>query len=207
MQFLLRPRERGIANVAVLRALETLPRDHFVPHRHADLAWRDIALPIACGQTMPEPFLVARMMEALGLSPHHRVLEIGTGNGYSAAILARLSREVVTVERFHALAVAAATRLSRLGFENVRVLWGDGLAPAEDLGLFDRILVQGTVADLPEALTSRLAEGGVIVFGQRESGQGASALMRLAHGPRGFTREKVATCRLQPLIVGVCAQS
>src|SRR3954467_14590595 len=104
MQFLLRLRERGIAQIGVLRALETIPRETFVPHRHADLAWRDMALPIACGQTMPEPYLVARMVEALGVHPGHRVLEIGTGNGYSAAILSKIASEVVTVERYKTLA-------------------------------------------------------------------------------------------------------
>jgi UDP-N-acetylenolpyruvoylglucosamine reductase len=91
MAFLLRMRARGISDVAVLRALETTPRDLFVPHRYRDLALRDMALPIPCGQTMPEAWLVAVMMEALDLAPHHRVLEIGAGSGYATAIAARLA--------------------------------------------------------------------------------------------------------------------
>lgn len=205
MQFLLRLRERGIAQIAVLRALETIPREQFVPHRHADLAWRDMALPIACGQTMPEPWLVARMAEALGVQPSHRVLEIGGGNGYSAAILSRLAREVVTVERFPALASAAATRLAALGLQNVQVLCADGLALGEELGLFDRILVQGVVAEPPPTLLERLAEGGIMLFGKSGPGKGMANLIRLSHGPDGFVHERIATCRMQPLIMGASA--
>ena len=201
MQFLLSLRERGIANIAVLRAMETLPREQFVPHRHADLAWRDIALPIACGQTMPEPFLVARMVESLGLLGAHRVLEVGTGNGYSTAILARIAREVVSVERFHSLAVAAATRLAGLGLNHAQVLHGDGLNLSDEIGLFDRIILQGSVKELPTALLSRLAEGGIIVYARQ--GDEGTSLMRLVHEAGGFRTEKIGPCRLQPLISGV----
>jgi protein-L-isoaspartate(D-aspartate) O-methyltransferase len=203
MQFLLRLRERGIAQTVVLRALETIPREDFVPHRHTDLAWRDIALPIGCGQTMPEPYLVARMVEALGVLPGHRVLEIGTGNGYSAAILSRLAREVVTVERFRTLASAAAIRFTALGLENVRVIFADGLALDEEVGLFDRILVQGVVADVPAALLARLAAGGVVVFGEPCEETRAATIMRLVHGPAGWMRDRISSGRLQPLIAGV----
>jgi protein-L-isoaspartate(D-aspartate) O-methyltransferase len=203
MQFLLRLRERGIAHTGVLRALEKIPREEFVPYRHADLAWRDMALPIACGQTMPEPYLVARMVEALGVQPTHRVLEIGTGNGYSAAILSKLAREVVSVERFKTLASAAATRLASLGLENAQVLFADGLALEADIGLFDRILVQGVVSELPESLLSRLAESGVILYGEPGEAKGSASILRLTHGQGGFTRERIASCRLQPLVAGV----
>ncbi len=203
MQFLLRLRERGISQTGVLRALEKIPREEFVPHRHADLAWRDMALPIACGQTMPEPYLVARMVEALGVQPGHSVLEIGTGNGYSAAILSKLAREVVTVERFKTLASAAATRLAALGLENVQVLFADGLVLDEDIGLFDRILVQGVVPEVPESLLSRLAEGGVILYGEPGEAKGSATIVKMTHGPDGFAQERIAACRFQPLISGV----
>ena len=174
-----------------------------MPHRHTDLAWRDMALPIACGQTMPEPYLVARMVEALGVQPGHRVLEIGTGNGYSAAILSRLAREVVTVERFRTLASAAAIRFTALGLENVRVIFADGLALDGEIGLFDRILVQGVVANLPASLLARLAEGGVVVFGEAGEGTGVASIMRLVHGSGGLMRERISSGRLQALIAGV----
>lgn len=206
MRFLLGLRERGIANVAVLRALETLPREHFVPHRHADLAWRDIALPIPCGQTMPEPFVVARMMEALNLTKQHRVLEIGTGNGFSAAILAKLAGEVLSVERFRSLAQAASTRLQRLKIDNAAVVWGDGLALSPEVGLFDRILVQGVLTGMPQAILSLLADQGIIVYARRDIGR-RTRLVRLVHGAHGLVEEKICACRLQPLIDGVSAAS
>lgn len=205
MRFLLRLRERGIANVAVLRALETLPREHFVPHRHADLAWRDIALPIGCGQTMPEPYVVARMMEALDVAPSHRVLEIGTGNGFSAAILSRLASEVLSVERFQALALAAASRLSRLGIVNAKAVWGDGLALPPEIGLFDRILVQGVLKEVPPQILDLLASGGIIVFARREAIGGRTRLVKLAHKSEIFVESKICECRLQRLIPGVSA--
>lgn len=205
MRFLLRLRERGIANVAVLRALETLPREHFVPHRHADLAWRDIALPIGCGQTMPEPYVVARMMEALDVQPRHRVLEIGTGNGFSAAILSRLASEVVSVERFQALSLGAASRLARLGIVNAKAVWGDGLALPAEIGLFDRILVQGVLKDVPPQILDLLASNGVIVFARREAIGGRTRLVKLAHKAEIFVETKICECRLQRLIPGVSA--
>lgn len=203
MQFLLSLRERGIANIAVLRAMEILPREQFVPHRHADLAWRDIALPIACGQTMPEPFLVARMVESLNLLGAHRVLEVGTGNGYSTAILARIAKEVVSIERFHSLAVAAATRLAGLGLANAQVLHGDGLNLGEEIGFFDRIVLQGSVKELPPTLLSRLSEGGIIIYARQ--GDEGTSLMRLVHEAGGLRTEKLGPCRLQPLISGILA--
>src|SRR4051812_24298951 len=116
---LLKLRTQGIRNIDVLRAIETIPRETFVPHQLADLAQRDLPLPIACGQTMSEPSLVARMLEALDVRHDHRVLEIGTGSGYVTAILAILARQVVSIERFHTLANGALTRTRGLGFDNV----------------------------------------------------------------------------------------
>ncbi|MDO9442508.1 MAG: methyltransferase domain-containing protein [Beijerinckiaceae bacterium] len=205
MRFLLRLRERGIANVAVLRALETLPREHFVPHRHADLAWRDIALPIGCGQTMPEPYVVARMMESLDVGRTHRVLEIGAGNGFSAAILSRLAAEVLSVERFQALALAASARLAQLGIDNARIVWGDGLELPAEIGLFDRILVQGVLKEVPASILNLLAAGGVVVFARREAIGGRARLVRLVHKPEGFVETRICECRLQRLIPGVSA--
>lgn len=164
MAFVLRLRARGIANVAVLRALETVPRHLFVSHLYADLAWRDIALPIACGQTMPEPHQLARILEALDVAPAHRVLEIGAGSGYTTAILARLGAEVVAFERYRTLATEAAVRLRELGFHNARVVHGDGLAPPADLGAFDRIFIDGAVEDVPADIMALLARQGRIVY-------------------------------------------
>jgi protein-L-isoaspartate(D-aspartate) O-methyltransferase len=163
MHFLLRLRENGIGHVDILRALETVPRDIFVPHRLVDLAWRDLALPIACGQTMPPPILVARMLECAQIKPDHRVLEIGTGSGYSAAILARLARDVVSIERFQTLVTQARARLATMSLSHVQIIWDDGLAIKPELGHFDRILVHGFLSDIPSCLREALSPNGVLV--------------------------------------------
>src|SRR5476651_1061221 len=125
MKFQLTLRRRGISDQAVLRAMEAIPRDLFVePADRAD-AYRDSALAIACGQTISQPFVVAYMTEQLQLQKHHRVLEIGTGSGYQAAILSRLCSQVLTVERFRTLADSARARLEKLGCYNVEVMLGD----------------------------------------------------------------------------------
>ena len=115
MQFLLTMRRRGIADPAVLRALDEVPREHFVALAQADMAYADHAMPIACGQTISQPYVVAYMTEKLAVGPAHRVLEIGTGSGYQAAILSRIAREVISIERYRTLAEGARARLSTLG--------------------------------------------------------------------------------------------
>ena len=119
MQFMLTLRQRGIGDAAVLRAMDEVPREYFVEGQFLDAAYADRALPIACGQTISQPYVVAYMTEQLGVRSNHRVLEVGTGSGYQAAVLSRLAREVVTVERFRTLAEAARTRLETLGYRNV----------------------------------------------------------------------------------------
>src|SRR5437588_7170761 len=128
MQFLLTLRRRGICDAAVLRAMDEVPREYFVESQFLDQAYTDRALPIACGQTISQPYVVAYMTEQLGVRPHHRVLEVGTGSGYPAAVLSRLAREVVSVERYRTLADSARMRLQTLGYHNVQVLVRDGLA-------------------------------------------------------------------------------
>ena len=200
MAFLLRMRARGISDVAVLRALETVPRELFVPHRYRDLALRDIAMPIGCGQTMPEPWLVARMMEGLDLGPRHRVLEIGCGSGYATAILAKLVHEVVSFEIFEALAVECAARMATLGLDNVRVVHADAIERLGSLGLFDRILVHAVVEGRPAGLFECLAESGIIVLARRE-GLGRATLVRITHASgETFHETPLCPCRLGGLI-------
>ena len=200
MAFLLRMRARGISDVAVLRALETTPRDLFVPHRFRDLALRDMALPIPCGQTMPEAWLVAVMMEALDLAPHHRVLEIGAGSGYATAIAARLAGEVVSCEIFEPLAVECAGRLSALGLTNVKILSGDAFDLLPDLGLFDRVLAHGTLEGTPQPLLDCLTQQGVIVLA-RQQARGAATLTRIVHQMSGaFAESSICPCRLGALL-------
>src|SRR4030088_3588075 len=128
MQFLLSLRRRGITDAAVLRAMDEVPREHFVEAAFMDTAYADQALPIACGQTISQPYVVAYMTEQLGVRADHRVLEVGTGSGYQGAVLSRLARQVVSVESYRALAEAERARLATLGYANVEVRLGDGLA-------------------------------------------------------------------------------
>src|SRR5437660_3127357 len=127
MQFLLGLRRRGISDPAVLRAMDEVPREHFVESSFMDKAYADQALPIACGQTISQPYVVAFMTEHLDVQPTHRVLEVGTGSGYRAAVLSRLARDVVSVERYRTQADAARQRLSLLGYDHVEVVVGAGL--------------------------------------------------------------------------------
>src|SRR4051812_37780288 len=163
MMFQLNLRRRGISDQAVLRAMDQVDREAFVEHRDRDNAFRDTALGIACGQTISQPFVVAYMTEQLQLKAEHRVLEIGTGSGYQAAILAKLCRQVVSIERFRTLADSARKRLERLGCDNVEVVLGDGFAIPPTLGQFDRIIVTAAMEQLPDALTGRLHPEGILL--------------------------------------------
>src|ERR1700683_143098 len=160
MGFQLSLRRRGISDQSVLRAMDEVPREHFVGTELADRAYADQALPIACGQTISQPYVVAYMTEQLEVEPRHRVLEIGTGSGYQAAVLSRIVREVVSIERYRTLADAARNRLKTLGCSNVTILTGDGFGGAPDRGPFDRIIVTAAVEDIPDALVDQLAEDG-----------------------------------------------
>jgi protein-L-isoaspartate(D-aspartate) O-methyltransferase len=209
-EFLMRMRARGIRSLDVLRVLEQVPRQAFVPHRYADLAARDVALPIGCGQTMPEPFVLARMLEALAPRPHDRVLEIGTGSGYVTAALARLAREVVSIERFGSLAIEARTRLEGQGVANAEVVWGDGLAVPERFGIFGRILAEGLVPDVPESWLRALAPDGALVLAQPLSADGSPGsrspqhLVCVARDRQGaWVERSITASRLQRLIPGV----
>jgi protein-L-isoaspartate(D-aspartate) O-methyltransferase len=205
--FLMMLRARGIQDVNLLRAVETVPREIFVPHRFVDLARRPVALPLRCGQTLPEPWLTARMIEALAPSPDHRVLEIGTGSGYATALLARLAREVLSMERFQSLAIEAEERLARLSITNAAVVFGDGLAIPPETGPFDRIIVQGLLAEVPESLIAVLGENGLIVAARPDSDtawrQHIAQIRR--NEPGGVDESRVCPCRMQALLPGEAA--
>ena len=202
MEFQLALRRRGISDQAVLRAMEEVPRENFVTANFVDSAYADQALPIECGQTISQPFVVAYMSEQLQVGRDHRVLEIGTGSGYQAAVLSRLAREVVTIERYRTLADTAAERLKALGYTNVTVRLGDGMAGAPDLAPFDRIMVTAAAEDIPNALVAQLAVGGrmVLPIGPRHDAQ---YLVKLTKGPEGeLTREELIAVRFVPLLPG-----
>ncbi len=165
---LLQLRRAGVRDLAIMRAFETTPRALFAPYRFRDLAARDMALPIGCGQTMPAAADLARRLEALAIEPHHRVLEVGTGSGFGAAVLSQLAREVVTIERFETLAIEARRRLAELALANVEARFGDGLAMEETPGFFDRIVLHMSFHEPPPAVLAALAPGGGAVFGRFE---------------------------------------
>ena len=204
MQFLLTMRRRGIHDLRVLRALELVPRERFVDPEQVELAYEDQALPIECGQTISQPYVVAAMTEALALEPNHRVLEIGTGSGYQAAVLANLAAEVVTVERYRTLGEIAEGRLRNLGLDNVIVIVGDGALGAPEHAPFDRIVVTAATPDVPLPLLDQLAEGGILVAPIGPV-SGVQSLARLRKKGEGTEREDLMAVRFVPLVPGKAA--
>ncbi|QAY97435.1 protein-L-isoaspartate(D-aspartate) O-methyltransferase [Methylovirgula ligni] len=203
--FLLRLRSSGIRDLDLLRALEKVPREMFVPHRFVDLARRDLALPIGCGQTLSEPSLVARMIAALGVTREQRVLEIGTGSGYATAILAEIGAQVVSIERFQTLAIAARLRLERLGRQNVEVIFADGLGVPAAAGPFDRILIHARLDELPPDLVALLVSDGRIVVARPDREVAwRQVLVELRRDAAGALVEtQIGPCRLQALLPGI----
>ena len=154
---------RGIADPAVLAAMRAVPRHRFVPSDQADAAYDDRALPIGFGQTISQPYIVAFMTQALKLRPEHRVLEVGTGSGYQAAVLGQIVAEVQTIEIVPALAERARAVLAELGYSNVHVRTGDAYAGLPELAPFDRIIVTAAPDHAPQPLIDQLAEGGRMI--------------------------------------------
>jgi protein-L-isoaspartate(D-aspartate) O-methyltransferase len=205
MMFQLTLRRRGISDQAVLRAMEEIPRDIFVDAADRANAYRDSALAIACGQTISQPFVVAYMTEQLQLQKHHRVLEIGTGSGYQAAILSRLCRQVLTIERYRTLADSARARLQKLGCENVEVMLGDGFDVPASAGNFDRIIVTAAMEQIPESLTRRLEPAGILIapVGPRH---GTQTLVRVIRTDAGFERRELVDVRFVPALPGIARE-
>ena len=199
--FQLTLRRRGISDQAVLRSMEEVPREHFVLPENLDLAYADHAMPIACVQTISQPYVVAYMTEQLALTPRHRVLEIGTGSGYQAAVLSRLAHEVVTVERYRTLAETARTRLATLGYDNVTVVVGDGFAGHPEAAPYDRIIVTAAAEEIPDPLVAQLAEGGMMLLPLGPHG-GAQRIVKLTKSADGVAREDLIWVRFVPLLPG-----
>jgi protein-L-isoaspartate(D-aspartate) O-methyltransferase len=205
MMFQLSLRRRGISDQAVLRAMEAIPRELFVDAADRADAYRDSALGIACGQTISQPFVVAYMTEQLQLQKHHRVLEIGTGSGYQAAILSKLCRQVLTIERYRTLADSARARLEQIGCDNVEVMLGDGFDIPAGAGHFDRIMVTAAMEKIPDSLAERLEPGGILIapVGPHQSIQ---TLVRLTRTEAGFDRKELVDVRFVPALPGVARE-
>lgn len=191
-------RARGIADPRVLSAMERVSRHEFAPEPYRGQAYDDHPLPIGEGQTISQPYIVARMLETLALAPTDRVLEIGTGSGYLTALLAELAAQVFSIERHPALANAARDLLSRMGYTNVKVLIGDGTQGFADAAPFDAIIVSAAAAEIPPALLQQLAEGGrmIIPVGAPDSQQ--LQFIRMVGGQPRISLHEL--CRFVPLV-------
>ncbi|WP_420506268.1 protein-L-isoaspartate(D-aspartate) O-methyltransferase [Nitratireductor aquimarinus] len=194
-------RRRGIASEAVLDAMAQVPRERFVPDHLAELAYEDGALPIGDGQTISQPYIVALMTEAAGLGPESRVLEVGTGSGYSTAILSLLAGHVFSIERHDTLATAARERLEKGGYlDNVTLSVGDGTLGLPEKAPFDAIIIAAAGPRVPEALRAQLSMGGRLIMpvGSASGPQKLTCVTR--DGEENFRTEDLAPVSFVPLI-------
>ncbi len=195
-------RAQRIRDTRVLAAIETVPREMFVPAAFRDLAYADQALPIECGQTLSQPFIVAFMTDRLMVGDRMKVLEVGTGSGYQTAILAQLCRRVYTMERYRTLMKAAEERFRELRLANVTTVLGDGGKGWPAQAPFDRIIVTAAAKKLPRKLLEQLAVGGIMVI-PVEVSPGKQELLRITRTEEGFERESLLPVRFVPLVEGI----
>ncbi|WP_413870863.1 protein-L-isoaspartate(D-aspartate) O-methyltransferase [Albidovulum sp.] len=202
MRFLYALRSKGVTDARVLTAMETVDRGAFVTGIFADRAYEDMPLPIACGQTISQPSVVGLMTQALDVSPRDKVLEVGTGSGYQAAILSLLARRVYTIDRHRRLVREAEAVFRRLGLTNITAIAGDGSHGLPDQAPFDRIIVTAAAEDPPGPLLAQLREGGIMVLpvGQSDTVQSLIRVTRRAHG---YDYDELRPVRFVPLVEGV----
>jgi protein-L-isoaspartate(D-aspartate) O-methyltransferase len=198
-------RTQGVTDPKVLKAIEGTPRELFTPELFKERAFEDSALPIACGQTISQPFIVGLMTQALKIEKRSRVLEIGTGSGYQTAILSKLARLVYTVERYRTLMREAEGRFKTLGLTNVITRFGDGGAGWPEQAPFDRIMVTAAPAGEPTALLQQLKPSGILVA---PIGRGPVQTLRRysGDGKGGFGVEDLIDVRFVPLLEGVAKE-
>ena len=194
-------RRRGIRTTRVLRAVELVPRDLFVDPAFAEHAYQDIALPIECGQTISQPYVVAYMTEKLEVEDRHKVLEIGTGSGYQAAVLSHLCRRLYTIERWRELQKAAERRFTKLGITNITSIIGDGWLGWPPQAPFDRIIVTAAAADPPRPLLDQLAIGGRMIIPLGES-RDSQSLVQIDKTDAGIEETALLPVRFVPLVHG-----
>lgn len=202
MQFVFTLRSRGVTNADVLKAMEATSRERFLEGIFAERAYEDTPLPIACGQTISQPTVVGLMTQALAPTRRCKVLEVGTGSGYQAAVLSKLSRRVYTVERHRRLARRARDLLLDLALHNVTVVHGDGSLGLPEQAPFDRILLTAAAEDTPQTLIDQLRVDGVMVLpvGQSHSVQ---TLIKVVKTARGLDYTDLGAVRFVPLVEGV----
>ena len=202
MQFVFTLRSRGVTNGEVLKAMEATPRIDFLEGIFRERSFEDVPLPIACGQTISQPTVVGLMTQALEVDKRCKVLEVGTGSGYQAAILARLARRVYTIERHRRLARRARELFPRLGLHNITVVHADGSLGLPEQAPFDRILVTAAAEDAPQVLIDQLRKGGIMVLPVGES-HAVQTLLRIAKTEDGLEYTDLGAVRFVPLVGGV----
>ena len=202
MQFLFALRSRGVTDARVLTAMERIDRAPFVRGIFADRTYEDMPLPIACGQTISQPSVVGLMSQALQVSPRDKVLEVGTGSGYQAAILSQLARRVYTVDRYRRLVREAQAIFDELALVNITAVTADGSFGLPDQAPFDRILVTAAAEDPPGPLLAQLKIGGIMVLpvGQSDTVQ---SLIRVTRHEGGFDYDELRPVRFVPLVEGL----
>ncbi len=202
MRFLFGLRSQGLTDARVLGAMEAVDRGLFVTGHFADRAYEDMPLPISCGQTISQPSVVGLMTEALAVGPRDKVLEIGTGSGYQAAVLSHLARRVYTIDRHRSLVREAEARFQALGLANIIPLVGDGSHGLPAHAPFDRILVTAAAEDIPGPLLAQLRIGGIMVapVGPADAVQ---SLIKITRTEAGYDYDELRAVRFVPLIAGV----
>jgi len=202
MSFLFAVRTRGVTDKRVLTAMEAVDRGRFIRGTFAGRAYEDTPLPIACGQTISQPSVVGLMTQALDVQARHKVLEIGTGSGYQAAVLSHLARRVYTIDRHRRLVTEAEAVFEALGLTNITALTGDGSRGLEAQAPFDRILVTAAAEDPPGPLLAQLAVGGIMVLPVGQSDQ-VQQLIRVRRTDDGFDYDDLRPVRFVPLVEGL----
>ncbi len=195
-------RALGITDARVLGAIERVPREAFLPDTFRDRAYENVALPVGHGQTISQPLVVAHMTEALEVGPRHKVLEIGTGSGYQAAVLAKLCRRVFTIERYRDLLKQAEERFAALRINNITTRHGDGYKGWPEQSPFDRIIVTAAAAEVPPLLKQSLVDGGIMVIPVGEERRDQQ-LLRIRRKGDEFITEDLGAVRFVPLVVGL----
>jgi protein-L-isoaspartate(D-aspartate) O-methyltransferase len=207
IELLMALRRQGIGDERVLGAIERIPRDAFVDRPFENAAYDNSALPIQCGQTISQPYVVAFATAALELDPKHRVLELGTGSGYQAAILSPLCRMVYTVERHRPLLNEAAVRFKKLGLTNIVTRHGDGLKGWAEAAPFDRIILSAAVPEVPQALIDQLKTAGILIAPVGADADAARGvfqnLTKIVKSDAGIKRETLLPVMFVPMVEGL----
>jgi len=190
---------RGVTDERVLSAMRTVPRDRFVPGHYLSMAYEDHPLPIGHGQTISQPYIVALMSELCDLNGTEKVLEIGTGSGYQAAVLSFLAKDVYSIELVDALGAAAKNRLSKMGYDNVHLRIGDGYKGWPEEAPFDVVILTAAPPEIPDELINQLKDGGVLVA---PVGEELQELVKIRKTGSKITRETITYVRFVPMVRG-----